>query len=452
MKIAIVGAGSKSFGAGTIRDILLSDTLTKGGVDITLMDIVPQHLEANLSYARRLADHLGREARVTGTTDLDAALDGAGAVVTAIEVNRYFYWAQDFHIPRKHGFNQIYGENGGPGGLFHALRNMGPTLRVARRMEQLCPKALLLNFTNPEAKLCEAITRQTQIQTLGLCHGVFGGQHQIATFLGMPEEELEMSACGINHFTWFQTVKSSKTGEDLYPLLKARERQADPLAQWDEHALSRACLRVFGLWPSPGTNHIGEYIRWADELFAAQKMQYFYDPADGNPWETGMIPRFVYSLGGHPADVPLFPEAAAPAPPPEALPDKEALRPSRELCVPIIEALLFGVPHELAAVNTPNRGAIPGLPDETVVEVPADADAKGLRPWRMPALPEAVLAMIRTQASIQQLLVEAFVEASRRKLLQAVLLDPTVNSYHNAVSMINEMCELQKDLLPPLKW
>ncbi len=454
IKIALVGAGSRSFGPATIRDVFLSDPLNEGGVELVLMDIVPAHLPDREEYARTVADRLGRRTHISGTTDLDSALRGADYVVVAIEVDRYLYWAQDFHIPRQHGFNQIYGENGGPGGMFHALRNMGPMLDIATRMETLCPAAVLLNFTNPESKLCQAISMRTAVKTFGLCHGVYMGQNQIASFLEVPVGDLATAACGMNHFTWFQTVRDKATGEDLYPLLREKERQADSLAQWDEIALSRICLRTFGLWPSPGANHIGEYIRWAHEYLASSAFQYYYDPADGHPWESGNIPRFVYSLEHGPTDIPLFPDRQAPDTPAgeHEHSDEGELAASGELAVPIMEAISCGVAHELGAVIVPNRGAIPGLDDDIVVEVPAVLAGNEIRSQQMNPLPESITAMLRLQGSIQKLLVEAFVEKSRRKLLQALLLDPTVDSYRNAVALINEMCELQKDVLPELEW
>jgi len=455
IKIAVIGAGSRSFGPGTIRDVLLSDALNEIGVDLVLMDIVREHLPAREEYARRVGQRLGRCARISSTTDLDEALEGADYVVTAIERDRYLYWCQDFHIPRQYGFMQVFGENGGPGGLFHALRNMAPMVHIARRMEHLCPEAVLLNFTNPESKLCQAVTMLTRVRTFGLCHGVAGGRRQIASFLQMPVEDLDTAACGMNHFSWFQVVRDKATGEDLYPVLREKERQAEPLAHWDELALSRICLRVFGLWPSPGANHIGEYLRWAHEFLASSALQYYYDPMDGHPWETGSLPRFVYSLGGNPTHVPLFPDREAPQ---AAVPDCRTpvgageLSPSGELAVPIMEAISCGTAHELHAVIVPNRGAIPGMDDDIVVEVPAVADRNEVRPRQMEPLPEAITAMLRLQGSIQRLLVEAYVEGSRKTLLQALLLDPTVHSYRNAVALINEMCELQKDVLPVLRW
>lgn len=455
IRIALIGAGSQSFAPKTIRDIYLSDALNEPGVELVLMDTVADVLPEKEKYARDVAQRLGRACDIHSTTDLDEALRGADYVITAIEVDRYLYWSQDFHVPRRYGFMQVYGENGGPGGLFHALRNMGPMVHIARRMEALCPDAVLLNFTNPESKLCQAISMLTKVRTFGLCHGWAMGRDKIALLLQMPVDELETTACGMNHFTWFQTIRRRSTGQDLYPLLREKEREADPLGRWDDLAISRMCLRVFGRWPLPGANHIGEYVRWGQEFLASSALQYYYDPVDGHPWETGKIPSFVYSMERNPTAAPLFPadEAADADSSGEGSPTgEEEVEGVNELAVPIMESLSCGAEHQLGAVVVPNHGAMPGMDDDSVVEVPAVGADGEVRPQTMAPLPEAVTAMLRVQASIQKLLVEAFAEESRGKLLQAMLLDPTVHSYRNAVGLINEMCELQKDLLPPLHW
>ena len=456
LKIVLVGAGSREFGPATIRDILLSDPVCARDLEITLMDVSAEGLPAMHRYADSVAERLGRTPKITHTTDLDEALEGADVVVTAIEIRRYFYWAMDFHVPRKHGFRQIYGENGGPGGLFHALRNMEPSLEIARAMERICPDAWLLNYTNPLTKLCEALTRLSTVNVVGLCHGVFQGMGQVAHFLGMDVADLDARASGLNHFTWFQSLRHRKTGEDLYPKLRERERAAHWLAEWDEIALSRMLFRVYGLYPSPGANHIGEYLGWAEEFLGSSRLQFFYDPVEGHPWETGEVPTWIYNLHEHPTDVPLFPER----PLPRIRPSREertldagaSIRPSGELAIPIVEGVFCGEPRDLDAVNVPNRGYVPGLPEGAVVETPARADGEGLHPTPMPRLPEGVLGLLHPQTSINRLLVEAFEERSKHKLLQALLLEPTCHSYRAAVNLIDEMCALQKDVLPPLTW
>ena len=454
LKIVLVGAGSREFGPATIRDILLSNHLNRKDLEVVLMDISEKELPHHYDYAKEVAEKLGRNPKLSYTTDLEAALEGADYVITAIEIKRYFYWSQDFHIPRKHGFNQIYGENGGPGGLFHALRNFEPSMKIARAMEKVCPDAWLLNYTNPLTKLCEVLTKLSKIKVIGLCHGVFHGKKQLCKFLDIDYKDLDAKASGLNHFTWFQSIENKKTGEDLYPTLKEKEKEAHWLADWDEIALSRILMRVFGLYPSPGANHIGEYIRWASEYLGSSSIQFFYDPNDRDPWKDGDVPTWVYNLQGHPTNVPLYPgkDIATIFPDHQENEDhyarSEEIKHSGELAIPIIEGMNCEVEQELAAVNIPNQGYVPGLPDGAVVEVPALVNGHGLHPIQMEKLPEAVLALLRTQTSINQLLVEAYEEKSKNKLLQAVLLDPTCHSYKSAVHMIDEMLELQREVLP----
>ena len=485
MKIVLVGAGSREFGPASIRDLLLSDALCETGLDIVLMDLDASELPRMKSYAEAVAARLGRSPKLSVTTRLADALPGADAVVMAIELDRYFYWAQDFHIPRTFGFPQIYGENGGPGGLFHALRNMGPCVDVARAIEEHCPDAWLLNYTNPLTKLCEAQSRLTDVRVVGLCHGVFHGIEQMARILGVPTGQLDARASGINHFTWFESVRDRESGEDLYPRLKEREREAHLLHDWDEIALSRILYRVFGRFPSPGANHIGEYLGWAQEFLGSSVVQFFYDPVEGAPWETGEVPTWIYNLADHPTDMPAFPGGPVPRMKPTreqraAAAEARAARaeggsgtgaspgngsasggglefpgpltPSGELAVPLMEGILCGVDTYLDAVNIPNRGHVPGLPDGSVVEVPARVDANGLHPRKMDRLPEGILSLLRTQTSIHQLLVDAFAGGSRQALLQALMLDPTTHSYRAAVNLINEMFRVQGDVLPEMEW
>lgn len=454
-RIVLIGAASREFGPATLRDIHLSDPIAGEGAEIVLMDLDGEGLETTRRYAEALEAKTGRSFRVTATTDLEASLEGADFVVMAIELDRYFYWAQDFHLPRMHGFRQIYGENGGPGGLFHALRNMGPSVEIARAVARVCPDAWLLNYTNPLTKLCEAQTRLTDARVVGLCHGVFHGKEQICRILDHPLDDLEAYASGLNHFTWFESIRSKSTGEDFYPRLKERERAAHWLSDWDEIALSRTLLRVFGLYPSPGANHIGEYVRWAEEFLGSSAVQFFYDPRDGHPWDTGEVPTWIYNLNDDPTHTPLFPGrrlSRLKAPREDREGQGERLRPSGELAIPIMEGLAFGVEHDLAAVNVPNEGFVPGLPDGSVVEVPAKVGTRGLEPRTMHRLPEAVLAMLRTQTSINRLLVDAFASKSRDALLQALLLDPTTHSYRASVELIDRMFDVQGDVLPALEW
>ena len=457
LKFVIIGAGSVCFCPATLSDILLSERINSVPLSITLMDIAEEALKVSEAFAKEAIELMGRDIKLEATTDLEKALEGADFVITAIEVDRYYYWSMDFHIPRRYGFRQVYGENGGPGSMFHTLRNLPPMIEIAKAMERICPDAWLLNYINPEAKLVEGISRLTKIKVVGLCHGERMGLDQLSEILQIPKSDIDADVAGLNHFGWFTRIQRRSTGEDLYPELRRREQEMDWLAHWDELGLTRLMLRTYGLYPYPGTNHIGEYVAWSDEMLASAKIQYFYDPAKNDPWsDGGKVPEFVYSFASNPTARPLYKEEPKDAGDPgfkQRFSIKDGkLTGSREYGIPIAEAIAFDIPTHFGAVNVPNCGYVPNLPEGMVVEIPADVDGSGIHPVQCPELPTAIAGMISTQGAIHKLLVEAYQEKSRYKLLQALLLDPTVSNYNNAVALINEMCDRQKALLPEMNW
>ncbi|MFE6076629.1 alpha-galactosidase [Paenibacillus sp. NPDC057886] len=457
MKVALIGAGSVSFALGALQDMVLSERLkTQVELEIALMDIEQENVARTYKYATDMFTAFSHPANIWQTTNLEAALQAADFVIVAIEVNRYFYWSQDFHIPRRFGSKQIYGENGGPGSMFHTLRNLGPMLEIARTMERVCPDAWFINYTNPEAKLVEAISKLTSIKVVGLCHGLDMGIEQLSQFLEMDIADIGMEGGGLNHFGFFTKIWNKKTGEDLYPLFDEKEKKANRLAQFDHVALSRTMYRTYGYYPYPGTNHVGEYISYAEDFYAGLSLQYRYDPIREKLWEKdSRTPDFVYCASGNNLDLGLFSKIQTQELWVEEayIFDKEKVNRSNEYAIPIIEAIFFDDEIELNAVNLPNHGAIKGLPDDMVVETQAIVGGGGitLKPMTI-ELPTAIIGTIHIQGSIHKLLLEAFVEQSKTKLLQAILLDPQAPTYYQACAMIDEMCELQQDILPKLEW
>jgi len=454
MKITFIGAGSICFCPATVMDILQNESINSVDLTVALMDINAKALEISSGLCQKIKAITKRPANIIATLDLEEALKDADFVITAIEVDRYLYWSQDFLVPRKYGFRQIYGENGGPGSMFHTLRNFPPLLHIAKTMERLCPNAYLLNYTNPEAKLVEMLSKETSIKAVGLCHGEAVGKEQLAILLDMKKEDLVTEVTGINHFGWFTKIED-KNGNDLYPLLKQKDQEKDWDIHWDWLALARVMMRTYGLWSYPGTSHCGEYIAWSDAFMKDIDKQYFTDPATQKIWGGGRDPKadwtYVYEK--------ILKKGSETARQMEEETYKKAfdvhegnLWTSGEYGVPIIEAIAFNKPLKVGAVVTPNTGFAKGMPLGMAVEVPAMVDGNGIHPCETPELPTAINGMIATQGYIHQLVYEAYKEKSKNKLLQAVLLDPTISSYNNAVAMIDEICELQKDILPELNW
>lgn len=457
MKVSLIGAGSISFALGALQDLVLSERLkTQIELEIALMDISEENVNRTYTYATEMFQAFENPAKVWQTTNLEEALRDSHFVIVAIERERYHYWSQDFHIPRRYGSKQIYGENGGPGSMFHTLRNMGPMLEIAKTMEKVCPDAWFINYTNPEAKLVEAISKLTSIKVVGLCHGLDMGIHQLSEFLERDVNEIGVEGGGLNHFGFFTKIYDKNTGENLYPLFDQKEREANALAQFDHLGLSRTMYRTYGYYPYPGTNHIGEYVSYAEDFYAGLSLLYRYDPIREKLWEKdSRVPDFVYSASGHVLDKKLFPKDDSYEQWTEQayVFKKENVQRSHEYAIPIIEAIYFDEEIELNAVNMQNNGAIKGLPDDMVVETQAIVNGSGisLKPMTV-ELPTAIIGTIHIQGTIHKLLIEAFLEKSKTKLLQAILLDPQAPTYYQAAAMIDEMCELQKEILPKLEW
>ena len=464
MKVAIIGAGSISFALGALQDLVLSENIrAKTELEIALMDIEAENVQRTYNYTIEMFTAFEHPAKIWQTTDLKPAVAGADFVIVAIEVNRYHYWSQDFHIPRNYGSTQVFGENGGPGSMFHTLRNLGPMLEIAHTMEEVCPDAWLINYTNPEAKLIEALSKLTKIKAVGLCHGIDMGIHQISDFLQMDAKNLGFEGGGLNHFGFFTKIWDKNTGEDLYPKFAEREKKANVLAEFDHLYLSRTMFRLYGMYPYPGTNHCGEYVSWAGQFYAGQALQYLYDPLNEKLWQPGSrTPNFVYCAGVGSVNQPMFSEHEGKGTIEDELAHwtaeaykfkKEEVRSSGEGAIPIIEAIFFDIVTNLNAVNLPNNGAIKGLPDDMVIETQAIADGSGIRLIPMTTqLPKAVLGATYVQGMIHSLMIEAYTEKSKTKLMQAILLDPNAPTYYQAAAMIDDMCELQKELLPALEW
>jgi len=424
-RIVIIGAGSASFGRGMIVDLLRSEELNGRGLSLWLVDIDAEALEKMAGFAALVKEHTGGDLEIEATTDRTEALPGAAYVLTAVSTHRYELWEQDFRVPLSHGFRHPLGENGGPGAVFHALRSLKLIMPICGDIERLCPEALLLNFTNPEARVLDAITHLTQVKAAGLCHGVFSAIAFISSYTRVPVEQLEITSAGINHFYYVLKAIERESGEDVLPGMLSRLREDDsyPPSVW------KKLIDVFGWLTYKSDDHIGEYLAYGAEFAGVQ-------------WPYGLERRAVGKPQPGPAFEPAPYLAGAPL-------DEHALRRSGEIAAPVICSVELDRRERYDAVNVLNRdGYIENLPREAVVEVPAYCDGTGIHPIAVGALPEAPAAYMRTQISIQRLLTEAYRTRSKNLLLQALLLDPVVDSVLEAEALLDEMLELQAAFLP----
>ncbi len=433
VKIVLIGAGSASFGPRTVIDVFLNRELQPLDVDFVLVDVDEPNLEAVYRFAERVGEETESNIRLSRTTDRCEALRGAKYVITSVARKRNELWNLDFRVPLELGFRHVLGENGGPGAAFHTLRSFELMVPIARDIERLAPRALLLNFTNPESRVCLAVSRLTQVRCVGLCHGVMTTIQTAARILGRKADDLHVSVGGINHFHWLMRVEDALTGEDLYPALRRKVDDQPELLS----PLVRTLWQTLGLIPFPSDDHIGEYLAFAHE-FCGTRLHW------GRAWQA--VPR--EAAGGATGDAP---ERLAPYLEGKT-PLAEVLHPSGEFAVSICAGIELDRGRREPAVNVPNtNGAVANLPHEAIVEVPAVVDRKGIHPEPVGALPPAIAEFCRRQTAIQELLVEAYREGSRQLLLQALLLDPLVDSAARAEQLIEDMLRLQGEFLPTLQ-
>ncbi len=431
MKIVLIGAGSRSFGRGQIADILQAPELRGHQVTLTLVDQDETALETMTALAERIKAHSGTDVALQSTTDRRQALPGADYVITAVARQRMPLWEQDFRVPLAYGFRHCLGENGGPGALFHALRSLELVIPICRDIEVLCPHALLLNFTNPEARVLHAIYHLTTVRAAGICHGVFSALNAISHYLERPWEELDIVSAGMNHFYYVLQIKDKATGEDLLGEVRRRILADD---SGRVPPLYRKMLEIFDMVTYMSDDHIGEYVSYGAEF-------------GGVKWHYGQEVRPV-PLHEAPSSQPTLEEYASGQRPL----DEWVLRRSGEITVPMICDIEFDRGNWRPAVNVLNRDLyISNLPASGVVEVPAVVDAQGIHPLKVGPLPEPVAAMIRTQFSIIELVTEAYRTRDRRLLLQALLLDPVVNSVTAAERLLDDMLTLQAEYLPSFR-
>jgi alpha-galactosidase len=423
-KIAIVGAGSHVFAQRLITDLLTWPSLRDS--TITLMDLDAERLELMSALARKMVRQSKAGATIEATTELRAALAGADYVITSIRVGHTY---NHVSIPRKYGIDQAIGDTAGPGGVFYFLQNGPAIIEIARAMEQECPDALLLNYTNPMVMLSWAVKDLTKIRYVGLCHSVQGTAQTLAEYLGKPFEEISYWAAGINHMAWF--VKYQWKGQDAYPLLW--EAMKDP-AIYERDIVKWEIMRHFGAFVSESSIHNSEYMpyfRRTREMID----RYVCDKMWGVP-PKGTTPE--QRLARY-AELRAQQEREAHD---AAYGDGEiAIERSHEYCTFILNAIETNTPYVFNG-NVPNTGLITNLPPAAVVEVPILVDGCGLHPCYVGDLPPALAGLNRSNLSLQELAVKGFVEGNREDIYRAIQLDPltaSILTLDQIRAMVDEM-------------
>jgi len=420
-KIAVIGAGSYVFSLGLLYDLIVAHRLA--GSRLALMDVDEEKAVVTARIAGRMARDAGVELAIEPTTNRRAALRDAAFVTVSVAVEIRRRWEMDKAALHRHGIPEILSECGGVGGLSYALRSGWLVLGIARDMEALCPAAWLLNTTNPLPRVVAAVTQHTRIRTVGFCNVAWGGEDHyknVGGLLGRDPRGLEVVSGGLNHFAWLLSVRDRQTGEDLMPAVRAAVESRS-----FGGSITMNCWRRYGWLPLSSDSHIGEFLPFdpaiSHELIAhhgddrerAVRRAALLEAAEGTrPWQTLLEGR----AWERPGD--------------------------------LIHALATSTARHLDMINVPNRGAIAGLPEDAVVEIPAEVKSGELRPVRIGALPGPIAELCAPISAVHTLAADAAATGDRALLEEAIRIDPAIADKPAALRAITELIRAHADLLP----
>jgi len=424
VRIAFVGAGSVEFTRTLIGDILSEPALR--GCELALHDIDPTRLDAAEAMARYAVEELGGGARVEAHLDRRPALEDADVVLNMCQVGGHSATCIDFDVPRRFGVTQTIADTSGVGGVFRALRTFPVMWGIAEDMLELCPRAWLLNYTNPMAMNCMATYLGTRLSNVvGLCHSVQGTTRLMAELVDVPFDEITYLAAGINHQAFL--LRFERRGEDLYPRL--RERVAgDPELQ---RRVRVELFRRLGYFPTESSEHSAEYVPWF--LDRPELVERFRIPVDE------YVRRSEQNLVE-------FEETAETLRRGRPLPPFER---SYEYAADIINSMVTNEPSVIYG-NVRNTGLITNLPEDLCVEVPCLVDRAGVHPIHVGALPPQLAALNRTYGNVVDLTVRAAVTGVRDHVYHALMLDPRLSrlSLDEIWELGDAMFEAHHDALP----
>lgn len=424
-RIAFIGAGSVVFTRNLLTDIFLFPELE--GATVALHDIDAGRLETAGMMARWTSEHLGAGARVEEHRDRRSALEGADFVINMVQIGMHEATLLDFEIPRRHGLKQTIADSMGIGGIFRGLRTVPFVMDLADDMEELCPRALLLNYTNPMGILMEALyTARPEVRSVGLCHSVPNTAEEIASYIGVSPDELLYECAGINHIAWMTRLEVGE--EDAHPRLF--EAMEDPEI-YGQDKVRFELMRRFGYFVTESSEHNAEYTPYflkQDDL--VEKFDVPVDEyirrSEENMVEYEETRRKLLDGGSF------------------------HLERSVEYCAPVIHSLSTGQPRVVYA-NVENTGLVENLPYGCCVEVPVAVDGAGLRPCHSGKLPPQLAAQCAPHVAVQNLTVRAALTGNREHVYHAAMLDrhaSSVLSLDEIAAMVDDLIEAHGDALP----
>ena len=424
-KFVFIGAGSTVFTLNLAGDILTEKTISGGS--FVLVDIDEKKLKAAELAVKELVAHTGKNFTVESHLHFSTALDNADFVFFTYAVGSIESWKEDIEICTKHGVLQSVGDTIGPGGMIRIMRSIPVALEIAHKMEEVCPHAYIINYTNPEGAQCYAIQKYSKIRCFGLCHGTPNMAHKLAEeVFKVDEKRFRYEAAGVNHLTWF--TKMTIDGEDVYPKL-AKALVSSGFSE--KEPISSDLYRIFGLYPAPQDRHVMEFFSAFLRGKVLNEKNYEWKNNDFkvvDGWrneEIAQLEGIVNRKEGH----------------------ENFLQGSGETATHFIRSLSTGeINTEM--VNVPNKGYIRNISDDVIVEVPAYIDSFGIHPQGGIVLPDAIAARCDSLGREYKLLVEAAINCDIRLFLQAAFLDPLCATCDYPEALVNELVERNLSYLP----
>lgn len=430
-KVTFMGAGSTVFAKAVLGDCLVAKGIQD--LEIVLFDIDKERLEDSQAMLINMnkTNNEGK-AKICSCLDRKEALKGAQYVVNAIQVGGYEpSTVIDFEVPKKFGLRQTIGDTLGIGGIFRALRTIPVLLDFAHDMEEMCPDALFINYSNPMAMLTGAMLLYTPIKTVGLCHSVQNCAAGLCRKLDLPYDNLKWDVAGINHQAWLLEV--SRNGEDLYPEIKKRAQMEK---YWHKDAVRFEIMKHFGYYVTESSEHSAEYFPYFIKSQYPELVEKYHVPLDEYPRRCiDQIERWEKMRDELVTDEPLHYSRG------------------HEYASYIIEAMENDKPFTLGG-SVLNTNIITNLPRKACVEVKCVVDRSGLHPTVVGDIPEQCAAVNRTNINVQLMTLHAAVTRKKEAVYQAALLDP-----HTAAELpldtIIELCdallEAHRDMMPEYK-
>lgn len=431
-KITFLGAGSSVFAKNLLGDCMTVPALQ--GFEIALFDIDHERLKDSETMLKNIKKNLGSTVKINSYTDRKEALRDAKYVINAIQVGGYEpSTVIDFEIPKKYGLRQTIADTVGIGGIFRSLRTIPVMMDFAKDMEEVCPDAWFLNYTNPMAALTGTMLRYTNIKTVGLCHSVQGCAHGLLESLDMPTDNIQWKIAGINHVAWLLEI--TRDGKDLYPEIKRRAAEKQK-TKHDDMVRFELMLK-FGYYVTESSEHNAEYHPYFIKSQYPELIERFNIPLDEYPR------RCVNQI----ADWKNMRD--------DLVNDQELTHErTNEYGSYIIEAMETDTPFKIGG-NVLNTGhLISNLPENACVEVPCLVDASGVTPTHVGDLPEQLAALDRTNINTQLLTIKAAMTGKKEHVYQAAMLDPHTAaelSMDDIIAMCDDLIEAHGDWLPEFK-